>query len=51
MNHYIKDISADLDWYGSVYGMIENRFNISGNSIDEACSRIIEEYHLEVKGR
>ena len=51
MDHYIKDISADLDWYGSVYGMIKNRFNISGNSIDEACSRIIEEYHLEVKGR
>ena len=50
-DHYISDISADLDWYGSVYDMIENRFDILGDSIDEACRRIIKEYHLEVKGR
>ncbi len=50
-DHYIRDIAADLDWYGLVYDMIENRFDIAGDSIDEACRRIIKEYHLEVEGR
>ena len=45
--HYIDDISADLDWYGTVYALIENRFDISGDSIDEACNRIVAEYHLD----
>lgn len=50
-DHYINDITADLDWYGAVYGMIENRFDISGDSIDEACKRIIDEYHLGYERR
>ena len=45
-DHYLEEIQADLDWYGSVYSDIRNRFNISGMTPEEAAAELINQFHL-----
>ncbi len=44
--HYLKEIQADLDWYGSVYSDINHKFDISGMPSEEAVEKIIDQFHL-----
>lgn len=44
--HYLEEIQADLDWYGSVYSDIRNRFDISGMTPEEAAAELINQFHL-----
>lgn len=45
-DHYLKEIRADLDWYGAVYSDIRNRFHISGMSPEETAAELISQFHL-----
>lgn len=45
-NHYLEEIQADLDWYGSVYSGIKNRFDISGMAPEETVAKMIDEFQL-----
>ena len=45
-DHYLEEIQADLDCYGSVYSDIRNRFNISGMTPEEAAAELINQFHL-----
>lgn len=45
-DHYLKEIQADLEWYGSVYSDIKNRFNLLGRLPEEAVPKMIDEFHL-----
>lgn len=45
-DHYLEEIQADLDWYGSVYSDIRNRFDISGMTPEEAAAELINQFHL-----
>lgn len=45
-DHYLEEIQADLDWYGSVYSDIKNRFDISGMTPEEAAAELINQFHL-----
>lgn len=44
--YYLKEIMADLDWYGAVYSDIKNKFNISGMMPEEAVSKMADRFHL-----
>ena len=45
----MKDIQADLDWYGMVNAKIgiHNRVSVNNDSPKEDVDRIIMEYNLE----
>ena len=45
-DHYLEEIQADLDWYGSVYSDIRNRFDISGMTPEEAAAELTNQFHL-----
>lgn len=45
-DHYLEEIQADLDWYGSVYAVIRNRFDISGMPPEEAVAELINQFRL-----
>lgn len=45
-NHYLEEIQADLNWYGSVYSDIRNRFDISGMTPEKAVTEMIDRFHL-----
>ena len=45
-NHYLEEIQADLDWYGSVYANIKNRFDLSGMAPEEAVLKMTDVFHL-----
>lgn len=45
-DHYLEEIQADLDWYGSVYSGIKNKFDISGMAPKDATIKMIDEFHL-----
>lgn len=45
-DYYLREIQADLDWYGSVYSDIENRFDISGMTPEKVVTEIINQFHL-----
>lgn len=45
-DHYLEEIQADLDWYGSVYSDIKNRFDLSGMLPETAVSKMMAEFHL-----
>lgn len=45
--HYLKEIKADLAWYGSIYRDIKYRFNIEGRSPDCVVHSLIEQFNLE----
>lgn len=48
--YYMKDIQADLDWYGMVYAKlgIRNRLFVDNDPPEKVVDRIITEYSLEV---
>ena len=45
-DYFLEEIQADLDWYGSVYSDIKNRFDISGMTPEEAVAEMIGRFHL-----
>lgn len=45
--HYLKEIKADLAWYGSNYRDIKYHFNTEGRSPDCVVRSLIEQFHLE----
>lgn len=47
--YYLKDIRADLDWYGKIYAAIgiRNRVFVNNDSPEKAADRIISEYGLQ----
>ena len=48
-DYYMKEIQADLDWYGMINAKIgiHNRVFVNNNSPEEVVDRIIMEYNLE----
>ena len=48
-DHYLSEIKADLEWYGSVYTDIKQQFHISGRTPEEVTEALITEYHLDRK--
>ncbi len=50
-DHYLREIQADLEWYGKIYEDIGicNRFFIDNDSPSKVVGRIISEYGLSVK--
>lgn len=48
-DYYMKEIQADLDWYGMVNAKIgiHNRVFVNNNSPEEVVDRIIKEYNLK----
>lgn len=44
--HYMKEIRADQDWYGSIYSGIKNKFDTSGMLPEEAVLKLINKFHL-----
>lgn len=44
--HYLEEIRADLDWYGSVYSDITNKFNIAGKTPETATAEMMDQFHL-----
>lgn len=45
-DHYLEEIRTDLDWYGSVYSDIRNKFDISGMTPEETAAELINRFHL-----
>ena len=46
-DYYMADIKEDLRWYGKVYHIVKNKFNIDNLLPEQAAQRIIELYDLE----
>lgn len=49
-DYYMKEIQADLDWYGMVNAKIgiHNRVFVNNDSPKEVVNRIIKEYNLKM---
>lgn len=49
-DHYLREIQADLDWYGKVYRDIgiRNRLFIDNDPPSKVVDRILAEYSLSV---
>lgn len=45
-DHYLEEIRADIDWYGSVYSDIRNRFHLSGMTPQETAAALADQFHL-----
>ncbi|MDD7739389.1 MAG: hypothetical protein PUJ62_04865 [Lachnospiraceae bacterium] len=47
--YYLKDIQADIEWYGSVFKNmgIVNKFTITKGAVENNVDRLIQEYHLD----
>ena len=47
-DHYLKDIRADLEWYGKIYTelRVQNRIFINNEPPEKVVDRIISEYDL-----
>ncbi len=45
-DYYLSEISADLEWYGSIYADIRHQFHISGRLPEDVADTLIMEYHL-----
>lgn len=45
-DYYISDITKDLEWYGSVYNGIKNRFHIAGRLPEDVVDALILEFDL-----
>lgn len=46
-DHYLREIQGDLDWYGSVYKVLDHHFDISGRTPEETADALIETFHLK----
>lgn len=47
--YYLKDIQADIEWYGSVFNKmgIVNKFTITKGTVKNNVDRLIQEYRLD----
>lgn len=45
--YYLSEIQKDLEWYGSVYTILEYHFDISGRTPEETANALIEAFHLK----
>lgn len=46
-SHYLKEIYEDLKWYGSVYAMIENKYDMNNELPDKVADGIIKKFTLK----
>ena len=46
-DHYLSEIRKDLEWYGSVYSILEHHFDISGRTPEETAKALVDTYHLK----
>lgn len=46
-DYYLSEIKKDLDWYGSVYAILEHHFDIAGRTPEETALALIETFHLK----
>lgn len=46
-DYYLSEIQKDLEWYGSVYTILEHHFDISGRTPEETAHALIETFHLK----
>jgi shikimate kinase len=44
--HYLHEISADLEWYGKVYSVIENKFEVNGMPAELVADSLIDKFHF-----
>lgn len=45
--HYLNEIREDLEWYGSVYSFVENKFDMNGMAPNRVTEELIHKYHLD----
>jgi len=45
--HYLSEIAEDIKWYGSVYRVLQNHFEISGRSAEETALALIKKYRMK----
>lgn len=45
--HYLNEIREDLEWYGSVYSSVKNKFDINGRDPTRVTEELIQKYHLD----
>lgn len=45
-DHYLEEIRADLDRYGSVYSDIKNKLNVSGMAPEDVALKMMDVFHL-----
>lgn len=46
-DYYLPEIQKDLEWYGSIYTILEHHFDISGRTPEETANALIETFHLK----
>lgn len=46
MEYYLRDIREDIDWYGEVYSIIRNRYDIDNESPETAADSLIKRFGL-----
>lgn len=45
--YYLNEIREDLEWYGSVYSFVENKFDMNGRDPVRVTEELIQKYHLD----
>lgn len=45
--HYLNEIRKDLQWYGSVYSPVKNKFYMDGRNPNQVTEALIRKYHLD----
>lgn len=45
-DYYMNDIYDDIEWYGKVYSLIKNKYNVNNDSPEDVAEKIIKEYRL-----
>ncbi len=46
-DYYLSEIQKDIEWYGSIYTILEHHFDISGRTPEETANALIETFHLK----
>lgn len=46
-DYYLSEIQKDIEWYGSIYAILEHHFDISGRTPEETANALIETFHLK----
>ncbi len=46
-DYCLSKIQKDLEWYGSIYTILEHHFDISGRTPEETANALIETFHLK----
>ena len=45
-DHYLREIQEDLKWYGRVYSVVPNKYEIEGKDVETVVKTIIQTYKL-----